>query len=72
MAKEHSILRSAIESVNEAKRLTDRFNKRDTEFTMTQDDLHSLKGAASMANQAAKNLHELTGCLECKLDKNRG
>lgn len=68
MAKEHSILRSAMDSVEEAHRLTERYNKRDVAFKMTVDDLHTLRGAASMAHQAARSLSELTGFLEAKLE----
>lgn len=67
MATEHSILRNSIDSVDEAKRLLERYNKRDINFTMTSDDLHSLRSAASMAHQGAKSLSELIGYLECKI-----
>lgn len=67
MATEHSLLRSSIDSVDEAKRLLERYNKRDINFTMTSDDLHSLRAAASMAHQGAKSLSELSGYLECKI-----
>lgn len=43
MAKEHSILRSAMDSIEEAHRLTERYNKRDVAFKMTVDDLHTLR-----------------------------
>ena len=38
MAKEHSILRSAMDSIEEAHRLTERYNKRDIAFKMKGDD----------------------------------
>lgn len=66
MASEHSLLRSSIDSVDEAKRILDKYNKRDKDFKMTPEDLHSLRTAASMAHQSARSLSELTGYLEAK------
>jgi hypothetical protein len=64
MATEHHLLRSAMDNADETKRLLDRYNRRDLNFQFTTDDLHTIRGAATIAMQSARALSELSGYLE--------
>lgn len=67
MATEHSMLRSAIDSIQEAQRLLDRYDKKDLSYKFTREDFHSIRGASNMASQGAKAIAELSGYLEGRL-----
>lgn len=67
MATEHSLLRSAIDSIDEAHRLLHRYDKRDVSFKFTKDDCHTIRSAATMASQGAKAIAECSGYIEAKI-----
>lgn len=67
MGAGHSMLRSAIDSIHEANRLLERFNKKDVNYVFTNDDLYSIRNASVMATQGARSIAELSGFVEAKV-----
>lgn len=67
MATEHSLLRGAIDSINEAHRLLERFDRKDVNYVFTKDDCHTIRGAATMASQGAKAIAECSGFIEARV-----
>lgn len=72
MATEHTLLRSAIDSLEEAVRLLSRYEKRDIGFVFNKDDMFSIRSAAVMSAQGAKAIAECSGYIEALLYSKHG
>jgi hypothetical protein len=69
MSIAHSLLRSLVDFSGEAAELVNRFDKRDMAYTFTREDLHTIRAAATMAEQACRAANQLVGYLDAKFTK---